>query len=570
MANRIGSAGRRQVQTTNRITGDRRWWALAAVLISMFFSSLDQTVVSTAMPNIISDLNGLSIYTWMFTAYILASAVTVPLYGRLSDTFGRKPFYIFGLSVFLVGSAFSGMAQSMTMLVLARGLQGIGAGAMLSMPRATIGDIFDPRERGRWMGVIMSVFALASLIGPGLGGFITQHWGWRWVFYINMPVALVAMGIVWYALPNVRTGAGSKLDWRGSILLAGGLVAMLLAFTWGGSAYPWLSWQVLGLFAAAAVVLTVFILNEFKVPTPVIALEMFRNRTYVSTLIITLFIMMCMFSVMMFLPIFAQGVLGITATHTGYLMTPMMFAFIAGSIVTGQLMTKTGRYKWMAVLGGCFLVAGAFLFTRLGVDTAWTYVILCMIVMGIGIGSLLPIVSTVIQNLFPYKMLGVVNATQQTMTQVAGAIAAPIFGAVLYNGFSGRFDSLLSPGLEQAIASVPPAQRQQLLDPQALVSQQAQAALHQQFAASGPAGEKLYEQFIGVVHQALAGATHELYLLALVFAGLALLATLLLREIRLRGKEFYEEAGTPAEVEGDRPAEKGRRTSGTAVDHRGA
>ncbi|MFN2228144.1 MAG: MFS transporter, partial [Anaerolineae bacterium] len=235
MANRdqTGSEGTR-AQNTNRITGTQRWWALGAVLLTMFFGALDQTVVSTAMPVIIGDLHGFDIYAWVFTAYLITSAVTVPIYGKLSDTYGRKPFYIGGLTVFMIGSALSGQSHSMGELIAFRALQGIGAGAMLSMPRATIGDIFNPRERGRWMGVVSMTFGLASIVGPFLGGWITDQLGWPWVFYINLPVAALALGGIIYALPWVRTEKRVHVDWVGSVLLVLGLVPMLLAITWAG------------------------------------------------------------------------------------------------------------------------------------------------------------------------------------------------------------------------------------------------------------------------------------------------------------------------------------------------
>ncbi|HET7559652.1 MAG TPA: MDR family MFS transporter [Limnochordia bacterium] len=540
-------ARQQQVQTTNQITGRRRWWALAAVLISMFFSSLDQTVVSTAMPTIISELNGFSIYAWTFTAYILTSAVSVPLYGRLSDIYGRKPFYLFGLIVFMIGSAWCGLAHSMETLVYARALQGIGGGAMMSMPRASIGDIFDPRERGKWMGLIMGVFGLASLIGPALGGWITDSISWRWVFYINLPVAFVALVMVYYALPKVRVASKHAIDWFGAVLLSAMLVALLLGFTWGGSTYAWTSWQELGIFALSAVLMLAFILYELRVPEPVVALEMFKNGIFNSTMVISLMIMMAMFSAMLFLPIFVQGVLGFSATNSGYIMTPMMLSFIVGSVIAGALLTRTGKYKVQSLVGAVLLMIGTWLLTRLGVGSSWAFVVAAMLVMGIGIGSLMPAMATVVQNIFPYRMMGTVNATQQTVSSLAGAIAAPIFNSVLTNRFTSRFNDVLPDTLKQFFSQLPPDQRAGAFNPQALVSSEAQQALKQQFQGFGPQGQELYNGFIGAVHDALTYAMRELYVVALIFACLAFFATFFLREVPLKGKEFYTEgAETPA------------------------
>ncbi|MBX5476816.1 MAG: MFS transporter [Clostridia bacterium] len=548
------------VQTTNQITGERRWWALAAVMISMFFSSLNQTSVSTAMPTIISDLNGLHLYAWVFTAYILTSSVTVPLYGRLSDMYGRKPFYVFGLLVFVAGSALAGYAQSIGMLIAARAIQGIGGGAMLSMPRATIGDIFTPRERGRWMGLIMGIFGLASLVGPALGGWITDHLSWHWVFFINMPVAVAALAMVLYALPTVRTGVRHRVDWTGSVLLAGGLVPMLLGFTWGGTTYPWGSWQEIALFAGAAAILALFVWNERRAEEPVIQLEIFANPTFAATIVISLLVMMAMFSANMFLPLFVQGVLGISAQNAGFILTPMMLSFVAASIVAGQVMTRTGRYKVMAHIGGAVLVAGAFLMTRLSAGSTWGEVVRDMVLLGLGIGTLMPIMGTVIQNIFPYRMLGQVNATQQAVNTLAGAIAAPVLGTVMANRFAERLPRLLPDALKQWMARAPADQRAALGDPQGLVTAEAQAALHQKFAALGPQGETLYRGFIEAVRHALAAAMTELYVVALVVAVLAFFATFFLREVRLKHEEFFAEGRAGGGVRAEAARAEGAQT----------
>jgi EmrB/QacA subfamily drug resistance transporter len=290
------------VQTTNQIIGQRRWFALAAVMLIMFFSSLDQTVVATAMPVIIGDLQGFSLYAWVFTAYMMASAVTVPIYGKLSDIYGRKPFYVLGVGMFMLGSMAAGMVHTMGQLIAARTFQGLGAGAMLTMPRATVGDIFNPRERGRWMGVISSIFGIASIIGPALGGWITDQWNWRWIFYINLPVAAIALIGIVMTLPTVRTEKQPKVDWLGSLLLIFGLMPMLLAFTWAGSSYPWGSPVIIGLFAVSTLFMALFVLAERKAEEPILAPELFKNRIFSSTALVALFISMGMFGSIAFLP----------------------------------------------------------------------------------------------------------------------------------------------------------------------------------------------------------------------------------------------------------------------------
>ena len=542
-------AGKRgtAVQTTNRITGNARWWALGAVLLTMFFSSLDQTVVSTAMPVIVGDLKGFAIYAWVFTAYMMASAVTVPIYGKLSDTYGRKPFYIFGLAVFMVGSALSGQSHSMLDLVLFRALQGIGAGAMLSMPRATIGDIFNPRERGRWMGVTSMTFGLASIIGPFLGGWITDAWGWRWVFYINLPVAAAALVAIAVTLPRVRVERRVHVDWQGSLLLIAGLLPMLLAFTWAGSSYPWGSPVILGLFAVTLVALALFVWVEARAEEPIIPTHFFSVRMFTTTSALGLLISVGMFGTLMFLPIYIQGVLGMSAESSGIVMTPMMVSVIAGSLIAGFIMTRTATYKSSAVVAAALMTAGLALLTTLGTGATWQIVVRDLLVMGIGMGALMPILSIAVQNAFPYRHMGVVTATQQFVSSLAGVIAAPILGTVLANAFAARLGPAMPHAVRTAVATLPPAEQSLLLNPQNLINAQAQAAIASKFASFGAEGRILYQQFIDAVRTSLAGGMQRLFVIALIFGLVAFLVTFLLPAVRLKQDEFFE-------PEGDRPA----------------
>jgi EmrB/QacA subfamily drug resistance transporter len=546
-----GQAGekpaRQAVQVTNRIAGDRRWWALAAVLVTLFFGSLDQTVVSTAMPVIIGDLNGFDIYAWVFTAYLITSAVTVPIYGKLSDVYGRKPFYAFGLGIFMIGSALSGQSHTMMELIIFRGLQGIGAGAMLSMPLATIGDIFNPRERGRWMGVISMAFGLSAIIGPFLGGWITDHLGWQWIFYINLPVAALALAGILYALPRVRTEHEAHVDWRGTGLLVAGLVPMLLAFTWAGNQYPWGSPVIVGLFAFSAVMLAVFVWAETRAAEPIIPVEFFKVPIFAVANVVALLLSMGMFGALLFIPLYVQGVLGQSAQNSGAILTPMMGSFIVASILAGLIMTRTGRYKIVALVAAAAAVAGLYLFTRLGANSTWPVVIRDMLFLGVGLGGLMPTLNVAVQNAFPYKVMGVVNAAQQFVRSLGAVIATSVLGGVLVNAFTAQFLTNLPPVLRQAIAGLPPAQQQALSNPQGLTNAQAQAAIQHQFAAFGAQGQALYQQFITAVRQSLASGMERVFLITLFFGVAMLLAALFLPEIGLQHDEFYEGAAMEAE-----------------------
>jgi len=522
------------VQTTNQITGSRKWWALATVLLTMFFSSMDQTVVSTAMPTIIGNLHGFNLYAWVFTAYMMASSVTIPIYGKLSDVFGRKPFYVFGLVMFGIGSAVSGQAHSMMELVWARAFQGIGAGAMMSMPRATIGDIFTPKERGKWMGVMMAVFGVSSIIGPALGGWITDSFSWRWVFYINLPFAVLAIIGVLLTLPKVRVEHQVKVDWLGSILLVVGLIPILLGLTWAGTKYTWGSPIELTLFISGLIVLAIFVLWERKAADPLLSPTLFKNRIFSTSLILGVLVGMTMFGSLMFLPVYVQGVLGLNAQSSGWVMAPMMIGFIVGSVVSGQVMSRTGRYKYLAWLSGAVIVVGSLLLNQMGVHTTWATVVINMVVLGLGIGSLMPLMNMVVQNAFPYKMMGTVNSTQQFVSSLGGVIASPIFGSILNKAFTKKLSTTLPPSLKTFQGKLAG------LNPQALLTAQAQHSIATDFKQFGAAGHQMYIQLMDAVKSSLTFGIQQLFQLGLIFAILCFIGTFFLPEVKLKDKEYFE------------------------------
>lgn len=530
-------------QSSNRISRDYRWWALGAVLVVMFTSAVSSTIVSTAVPTIVADLHGFNLYGWVFTGYMLAATVTVPIAGKLSDIYGRRPFYLAGIALFVLGSVLAGAAQSMLWLIAARVVAGLGGGAMMALSTATVGDIFSPRERGRWMGVVMGVFGLASIVGPTAGGAITDHLGWRWVFFLPLPLAVVAWLIVGIVLPRVRTGGSHTLDLSGSALLTGALVGVLLGFTWGGSTYAWGSWQEVVCFVSGAVLLLLFVLNERRAAEPVLSPALFGNRVFTLSVATSFLIAAGMFGALTFIPLFVQGVLGKSAQNSGVVLTPMMLSFVAGSAIGGQLISRTGRYKLQASIGMGFALAGFVLFSRLTPASGSDEVIRDMIVLGIGIGTTMPIFSMTVQSAFPHHMLGTVNSARQLFSNLGGAISVPVMTAIVVNTFSSDMQ-------RQAPAAIRGQLSGHVLSPQSLLTSQAQQAIQRRFTGLTH-GHDLFLRFLAAVRTALSNGIVDVFTVGIGLSAVALLLTFVFPRIELASWEpsdaaesFTDEAGT--------------------------
>jgi EmrB/QacA subfamily drug resistance transporter len=504
---------------------------VASVMLGMLLAALDQTIVGTALPRIIAQLNGLEHYAWVATAYLLASTVMVPIYGKLSDIYGRKPFFLLGMLLFLLGSALSGASQTMAQLIFFRAIQGLGAGAMMPIVQAIIGDIFPPAERGKWQGLLMAVFGLSSIVGPTAGGWITDNWGWRWVFYVNMPVGAAAVAVSALALPSVGRRRQHQIDYWGALTLAAGAVPLLLAFSWAGTQYAWGSAQIIGLLVVAVVMLAVFVAVETRVAEPIITPALFRNSIFTVSVVATFLVAAGMFGAILYLPLFVQGVLGNTATNSGVVLTPMMLGFIVSSTIGGQILSRTGRYKVLALAGFVVATAGMFLLSRMDVTTTDGVVVRNMAITGLGVGVMMSLFTIVVQNAFPFHQLGQVTASVQFFRSMGSTIGIAILGTVLTNQFQSALQANMPAALKHTL---PPGKLAALQNPQVLLAPGVEAKIKQGLAAFGPQGLTLFHQLLHALRISLAGAITDIFVITTGVMVLALIATLFLREIPLR------------------------------------
>lgn len=508
---------------------------LAGVLLSLFLSSLDQTIVSTALPRIVADLHGIDILAWVSTAYLLASTSMVPIYGKLSDIYGRKPVLIFGIIVFLIGSMLCGLSGSMVQLVIFRGIQGFGAAALTSTAFAIPADLFVPAERARYQGLFGAVFGLSSVIGPFVGGLLTDNISWHWVFYVNLPVGLVALGFIIMRLPRLDSGVRSPIDYAGSATLLLGIVPLLLGLTLDKTTYPWGSPLVLGLFALGAVGIALFLFAESRAPAPILPLRLFRNRTYSLVNAIGVTVGATLFAAIFFLSLYLVNVLGVSATAAGTTLIPLTLSLVAGSILSGQIVQRMGRYKPVIIVGMVIIVVSLLWLTTLTTDTSIWMVRLRMVALGFGLGPALPILNLALQNAVPREDMGTATASRQFFQQIGQVIGSAVFGVVL----TSVLTTSLAAGLDPIRAELPPPVAARL-DP-ALLRNGMSSGEGGAGAQSGgmealaqALGPQVAAQIGMVVKQSFTDSIVQIYRYAVGLAVVGLVLALFLPELPLR------------------------------------
>ena len=403
---------------------------LPGLLLAILLAMLDNLIVSTALPRIVGDLGGVAHLSWVVTAYILASLVVTPFYGKLGDMYGRKKFFIVAIVIFLAGSALAGQSHSMAELIAFRAVQGLGAGGLMVGAMATLGDIVAPRERGRYMSYMMVVMMLATIGGPLIGGFITTDFSWRWIFYINLPVGGAALVYIISTLHLPARRVSHRVDYLGGGLLAVAATSLVLLATWGGTEYSWGSGQIIGLGLLAVAAAAAFCLVEMRVAEPILPLHVFRNRNFSVTMALTFLTGLAMFGALTFLPLYQQTVQGESPTISGLALTPMMIGVTITSIVAGQVTTRTGRYKIFPILGGAIMGGAMYLLTNLGIGTTRTTSAIYYVILGLGMGFLMQMVSLIAQNSVEQKDMGVASSARMFFQQIGGSLGVAAFGAI--------------------------------------------------------------------------------------------------------------------------------------------
>ena len=504
--------------------------------LGLFTAAMDQTVVGTSMPRIIADLGGFGLFSWVGTGFMLASTATVPVIGRLTDIFGRKPFYMAGIFVLLLGSALCGTSQNVEQLIAFRVVQGLGAGMIMGIAFAVVADVFPPAERGRWSGLMSAVFASASVLGPLIGGTLTDHASWRWVFYVNIPMGGVALTVLLLGMPNIRPNRQARLDYRGIVILLATVVPMLLAFSWAGSRYDWISYQIIGMLSWALAGIVIFTYVELRTGEPLLPMFLFKNRVFLVSALVTLVSGFAMMGSLFYIPLFVQGVIGSSATNSGFVTMPMMIAMAMASAVSGQMMSRFGKYRVMGVLGLLVMVAGMYMLSKMDANATLMDARIGMVVFGIGLGTSMPLFMLAVQNVVPYRVMGVSTSTIQFLRSVGGTMGV----AVMFSLIQSQYHSELKTNIPASVQADPRLMRA-INDPQFLLNKEASSQIEQAFLALPGEGAELFQQVLQGVKVSLAGGISDAFIVCTFVMLVAVVIGAFMKEVPLRKVHVFEE-----------------------------
>jgi len=508
--------------------------AVAGLVLVLFLVSLDQTIVGTAMPVVVAELSGFELYAWVTTSYLLAETVMIPIVGKLGDLWGRKWITIAGVAVFLFGSLLCGIAQDMISLVVFRGVQGLGGGMLLATVFASVADIFpDAQQRAKYQGLFFGVFSISSVIGPSLGGWITDTISWRWIFFVNLPLGLLALAALPFVLPQSARQRGARIDFAGAAVITVSIVALLLALSWAGGGYGWGSTRVLVGLAIAAVFLAIFIPIELRASEPVLPFSLFRDRTMASVSFLMFFFGVGFFGIILYTPLFVQGVLGQTATGSGAVLTPLILTMTIIGIVGGVVMARTNRLKPFLVGGLVLMSAGVLLLSTLGVGSSTLTVAVFLFVTGLGMGLVMPTTTLAVQTKAGPEQMGVATSATQFVRSVGSTVGTAIIGSIVTAGYVRNLEREAPEGAPDRLVGA-------LEDPNALVSPEALRAL-ESAASRIPGGTGLVDGLLDTARESLAGAIQSGFLLVLGTTVLALLGALFMENLHLKDKAALAE-----------------------------
>lgn len=505
--------------------------AMGGAMLSMLLGSMSMTITSTAMPRIITDLGGFAQYTWVFTAYIIAETVSLPLTGKLSDMYGRKWFLVAGVGIFVLGSLLSGFCQSMTQLIIFRGVQGVGFGAMSALGFIVIADIFPPEDRGKYSGLMASMLGFSTIIGPMLGGYLTDALSWRWCFFIIIPIGVIIIGFFIFMFPKLEiAGTRHRVDYKGVVFLSLAVVALVLALNWGGANYAWTSPVIIGLLLFTVAMFFVFYQVEKRAEEPIIPIDLFKNRVVMISSLVSIFIGATFFPVVNFVPLFFQGVLGASATKSGGFVTPMMLSSSIASIICGWLISRMGgRYRLLSSLGFAIAAVGYLLLSRMTTETSYGTAVFNIILIGFGMGLVFPVHTLAVQNTVPYAIMGTATSLITLLRPIGGIFGLALVGSVLNNTFASSFLK----GLPDAVkAVVSPEQLAGIVDnPQILVNAGAREQLEKLFEGMGGQGQEYFNQMMAALQGALNEALTRIFGVFLIIIILAIITNHFLKGV---------------------------------------